>query len=107
MLRLAIVCAAVLISTDVFADDKPAPIRVLIETEKGDIEVDLDAARTPKTVANFLKYVDGKFYDGGRFHRTVTPGNQPNSKVIIEVIQAGINLEKMKDEFPPIKLERT
>jgi peptidyl-prolyl cis-trans isomerase A (cyclophilin A) len=108
MHRLTIVCAAViLISTDIFADDMPAPIRVLMQTEKGDIEVELDAARAPKTVANFLKYVDGKFYDGGRFHRTVTPNNQPNNKVKIEVIQAGINPEKVTDEFPPIKLERT
>src|SRR5205823_1109299 len=59
------------------------------------------------TVANFLRYVDGKFYDGGRFHRTVTPDNQPDNKVKIEVIQAGINPDKAKDEFAPIKLERT
>ncbi len=89
------------------ADEKPKVVRVLIETEKGDIEVELDAAKAPATVANFLRYVDNKFYDGGRFHRTVTPDNQPNNKVKIEVIQAGINPDKVKDEFAPIKLERT
>jgi len=87
------------------ADEKP--VRVRLATDLGDIEVELDAAKAPNTVANFLKYVDGKFYDGGRFHRTVTPANQPDNKVKIEVIQAGINPAKMKDEFPPIKLERT
>ena len=91
--------------------DEPAkkadPVRVVIRTEAGDIEVELDAARAPDTVANFLRYVDGKFYDGGRFHRTVTPGNQPENKVKIEVVQAGINPELAKKEFPPIKLERT
>src|SRR5437763_150812 len=86
---------------------KPAAVRVLIETEKGDIEVELDAAKAPATVANFLKYVDGKFYDGGRFHRTVTPANQPDNKVKIEVVQAGINPDRAKDEFPAVKLERT
>ncbi len=89
---------------------KPAaagPVRVLIRTEKGDIEVELDAAKAPNTVANFLKYVDGRFYDGGRFHRTVTPGNQPDNRVKIEVIQAGIAPDRAKDEFPAIKLERT
>jgi peptidyl-prolyl cis-trans isomerase A (cyclophilin A) len=85
----------------------PKPVRVLIATEQGDIVVELDAPRAPVTVANFLKYVDGKFYDGGRFHRTVKPDNQPDNKVKIEVIQAGINPAKGKDEFPPIKLERT
>ncbi len=78
-----------------------------IQTEKGDIEVELNAAQAPITVANFLKYLDGKFYDGGRFHRTVKPDNQPDNKIKIEVIQAGINPEKTKQEFPAIKLERT
>ena len=87
------------------ADEKP--VRVRIETDLGDIEVELDAAKAPNTVANFLKYVDGKFYDGGRFHRTVTPANQPENKVKIEVIQAGINPARAKDELPSIKLERT
>jgi peptidyl-prolyl cis-trans isomerase A (cyclophilin A) len=50
--------------------------------------------------------VDGKFYAGGQFHRTVTRDNQPDDKVKIEVIQAG-NPDKAKDELPPIKLERT
>src|SRR5690242_9023554 len=86
---------------------KPAPVHVLIQTEKGNIEVELNAAETPITVANFLKYVDGKFYDGGRFHRTVKPDNQPDNKVKIEVIQAGTNPEKAKEDFPAIKLERT
>lgn len=91
------------------ADEPKAakPVRVRIETDKGDIELELDAAKAPNTVANFLKYVDGKFYDGGQFHRTVTPDNQPDNKVKIEVIQGGINPKKMKDEFKPIKLERT
>jgi peptidyl-prolyl cis-trans isomerase A (cyclophilin A) len=82
-------------------------IRVRIETDQGNIEVELYAKSSPNTVANFMKYVDGRFYDGGQFHRTVTPGNQPDNKVKIEVVQAGINPEKMKDEFPAIKLERT
>ena len=50
---------------------------------------------------------DGKFYEGGLFHRTVKPDNQPDNKVRIEVIQAGVNPEREKDSFPPIKLERT
>jgi peptidyl-prolyl cis-trans isomerase A (cyclophilin A) len=87
------------------AQDKT--VRVLIQTEKGDIEVELDAGRAPGTTANFLRYVDGKFYDGGRFHRTVTRANQPDNKVKIEVIQAGIRAARARDEFPAIKLERT
>jgi peptidyl-prolyl cis-trans isomerase A (cyclophilin A) len=88
-------------------EPKVKVVRIVIETDKGDIEVELDPAKAPNTVENFLKYVDGKFYEGGRFHRTVTPDNQPNNKVKIEVVQAGINPEKVKGEFKPIKLERT
>lgn len=89
------------------AADAPKPVRVLIRTDAGDIEAELDAAKAPATVANFLRYVDGKLYDGGRFHRTVTPGNQPGNTVKIEVIQGGTHPDKAKDDFPPIKLERT
>jgi peptidyl-prolyl cis-trans isomerase A (cyclophilin A) len=99
--------AAFLLAPPVLAEEKGCPVRVLIRTDKGDIEVEVDAARAPATAANFLRYVDGKFYDGGRFHRTVKPDNQPDSKVKIEVIQAGIDPARVKDEFPPIKLERT
>jgi peptidyl-prolyl cis-trans isomerase A (cyclophilin A) len=108
--KLIAVFGAVLAVAAAAADEparKADPVRVVIRTEAGDIEVELDAARAPNTVANFLRYADGKFYDGGRFHRTVTPDNQPQNKVKIEVIQGGINPAKEKEEFPPIKLERT
>jgi len=84
-------------------------IHLVIETEMGQIEVELDAARAPVTVANFLRYVDAGHYTGGRFHRTVKlrPDNQPQSTVKIEVIQAGVNPEKEKSGWPPIAIERT
>jgi peptidyl-prolyl cis-trans isomerase A (cyclophilin A) len=99
--------AMTLLARASFTQEPARPVHVVIQTEKGDIEVALDAAKAPKTVVNFLRYVDGKFYDGGRFHRTVTPDNQPDNKVKIEVIQAGVRPDKAKDEFAPIKLERT
>jgi peptidyl-prolyl cis-trans isomerase A (cyclophilin A) len=107
MTRVLFPALALLAGTLAAGADEPRPVRVLIQTEAGDIEVELDAAKAANTVANFLKYADGKFYDGGRVHRTVTPANQPDNKVKIEVIQGGINPEKAKDEFRPIKLERT
>jgi len=105
MLSLPFLLMSVVLQTS--GEEKPTPVRVLIQTEKGDIEVELNAAQAPITVANFLKYVDGRFYDGGRFHRTVKLDNQPDNKIKIEVIQAGINPEKTKQEFAAIKLERT
>ena len=88
------------------AQDKK-PITVEIRTSLGFMEVALDPEHAPVTTENFLKYVRGGFYDGGRFHRTVTPENQPGQAVKIEVIQAGIAPSREKEEFPPIALERT
>jgi cyclophilin family peptidyl-prolyl cis-trans isomerase len=50
------------------AADNPV---VVIETSKGTIEVELFADKAPKTVENFLGYVDDKFYDGLIFHRVM------------------------------------
>lgn len=80
--------------------------RVVIQTELGDIEVEIDTIHAPITSANFLRYVDLGFYRFGRFHRTVRADNQPDSKVRIAVIQAGLDPLRVKP-FPPIKLERT
>lgn len=91
----------------VTAGEEKDLVRVIIQTEKGDIEVELNAAKAPNTTANFMKYVDAKLYEGGQFHRTVKPDNQPDNPVKIEVIQAGINPAKVKEEFSAIKLERT
>jgi cyclophilin family peptidyl-prolyl cis-trans isomerase len=52
------------------ADDLP---RVLIKTNKGDIEVELFENEAPNTVANFIALVDKGFYNGLTFHR-VLPG---------------------------------
>jgi cyclophilin family peptidyl-prolyl cis-trans isomerase len=46
---------------------------VILKTSKGDITLELDAARAPLTVANFLAYVESGQYDGTIFHR-VMPG---------------------------------
>jgi peptidyl-prolyl cis-trans isomerase A (cyclophilin A) len=47
--------------------------KVLIKTSLGDITLELDPAKAPITVKNFLAYVDAKFYDGTIFHRVI-PG---------------------------------
>ncbi len=44
---------------------------VTIHTTYGPIAVALDAQNAPKTVANFLKYVNDGFYDGTIFHRVI------------------------------------
>jgi len=45
--------------------------RVLFQTTQGDFTLELDEARAPKTVANFLAYVDSGHYSGTIFHRVI------------------------------------
>jgi peptidyl-prolyl cis-trans isomerase A (cyclophilin A) len=83
------------------------PVRVLVQTELGDIVLEVDTQHAPRTAANFLRYLDAGQYDGGAFHRTVKMDNQPDSPVKIEVIQAGVSPNRTKEGFPPIAIERT
>ena len=104
---LASLFALLFVLLVIFAHGQTKPVRVLIQTELGSIEAELDAQHAPATVANFLRYVDAGRYSGGRFHRTVKPDNQPNNAIKIEVIQGGVNSDKAKEDFAPIALERT
>lgn len=45
--------------------------RVKLVTSMGDIVLELNPAKAPKTVANFLQYVQDKHYDGTVFHRVI------------------------------------
>lgn len=81
---------------------------VVIRTELGDIQVALYLKQAPVTCANFLEYVDRFGEAGGTFYRTVTPDNQPDKAVKIEVIQGGFNPENMdSSDIRPVPLERT
>ncbi len=44
---------------------------VIIDTNMGSIEVELNQDKAPVTVKNFLSYVDSKFYNGLIFHRVI------------------------------------
>lgn len=48
----------------------PATV-VEVATNQGTFAIELDPARAPKTVENFLRYVDAKHYDGTIFHRVI------------------------------------
>ena len=110
---IALTSALSLLASAPLPSRAPEPLRaqrlphVLIETTLGAIEVEVDSVRAPISAANFLAYVDAGVYDGGRFHRTVTPANQPNDSVRIEVIQGAGNPARASERRAPIALERT
>jgi len=85
----------------------PAPVRVLLTTELGELELEVDVARAPVSAKNFLRYLEAGHYEGGLFHRTVRPDNQPTNKVKIDVVQAGAAPAKEQAGFPAVPLERT
>ncbi len=45
---------------------------VVLTTTLGEIEIELDEAKAPISVKNFLQYVDDGFYDGVIFHRVIS-----------------------------------
>jgi peptidyl-prolyl cis-trans isomerase A (cyclophilin A) len=97
--------AALVLCRDAAAQAKSLP-QIRIHTALGDIIAVVDTVRAPVTSANFLGYVDAGVYANGRFHRTVTPQNQPDNLVKIEVIQGGRD-SAHAGERAPIPLERT
>src|SRR3954471_2989375 len=89
---------------------KAGEVLVRIETPLGSIDVAVDTTHAPITAANFLKYVDAKLYDSGRFHRVTRADNYtpaPPDKPAMEIIQGGINPERRREGFEAIPLERT
>lgn len=72
---------------------------VLLETNEGEILVELFADKAPLSVANFLRYVDAKHYDETIFHRVVR-------KFVIQ--GGGYNRDfERKETFEPIPNEAT
>ena len=69
--------------------------KIRIVTTAGTILATLDPKHAPKTTANFLKYVDAKFFNGGTFFRAI-----PNF-----VIQGGNKTKETTHDLPPIALE--
>jgi peptidyl-prolyl cis-trans isomerase B (cyclophilin B) len=62
---------AALVTAAGIAAGAQAAQQVKLETSFGDIVIQLNAAAAPKTVANFLTYVNSGFYDGTIFHRVI------------------------------------
>lgn len=64
---------------------------VVMETSLGTLKIELDGDKAPVTVANFLGYVDDKFYDGTIFHRVI-----PNFMVQGGGFKPGMKQKKTK-----------
>ena len=66
--RCAVFCAGATLAGAAFAADAP---QVAIKTNMGEIVLELDQEKAPKSSANFLAYVKSGFYKGTIFHRVI------------------------------------
>lgn len=107
--------AALLVATPAFAQAPaptptpaatplPAPaagmVRVVIATALGPVTVDLARDKAPKTVANFLRYVDAKRFDNTGFYRAMKIGETAG------LVQGGVR-NRTDLIFPPVAHEPT
>src|SRR5262245_42544717 len=67
---------------------------VVMAPSMGTIKIELDDARAPDTVKNFLQYVDDKFYDGTIFHRVM-----PNFMIQGGGFEPGLKDAKSKEDI--------
>jgi peptidyl-prolyl cis-trans isomerase A (cyclophilin A) len=80
---------------------------VLLETDLGDILLELYPDAAPLTTQNFLRYVREGRYGGATFYRVVRADNQPDDPVKIAVIQGGLGMGEHPNKYPPIPHETT
>lgn len=81
---------------------QPGKVRVRLVTSMGAITVALDARRAPKTVANFLAYVDDGRFEGTTFYRTARRKTEPSKGFI----QGGVGTDARR-MLDPLPLEPT
>ncbi len=91
MTKTALLLAALLVAASASAQT------VKLQTSEGDIRIELNAEKAPKSVANFLQYVKAGHYNGVIFHRVI-----PSFMVQTGGYDAKLNQRPTK---PPIPLE--
>lgn len=99
--RVFLACVAFVL---VSAAPRPEPgmVRVRLVTSAGNITLALDARRAPKTVANFMLYVDDGRLEGTEFYRTARRVSNPK----LGFVQGGIGTDARR-MLPALPLEPT
>ena len=105
-MRMMMMTAALALSACATTADGADKPRVVLDTEAGQMVLELELERAPLTVCNFLSYVTDGDYEAGSFFRTVVSVTNTNPNPI-DVIQAATPRGSDDDLRPPIPLERT
>ena len=82
----------VIVASQIFSCSHPAykDPHLIIETNFGNIEIELYPEKAPKSVHAFLSYVDSGLYKDCSFYRVLKEENQPSAAFKTELIQGGI-----------------
>ncbi len=80
--------------------------KVVLETDAGNITIEVYTKQAPVTAANFLRYVDEGLFSRATFYRVLRPDNQPKDSVKINVLQGGL-APVFNAALLPIKHEST
>ena len=109
--RAALVVLAGALAAGAWAADAP---RVKMVTTLGEFVVELDPEKAPKTVENFLQYVNDKHYDGTVFHRVIdnfmVQGGGFTAEMQQKPVRAPVALEArngLKNQVGTIAMART
>ncbi len=112
-LALTGIALAAMLSVAIPVQAQDAP-KVKLATSMGDIVVQLNPAKAPKTVENFLAYVKDKHYDGTVFHRVIdgfmVQGGGFTADMVQKPTKAPIPLEAangLKNDTYTIAMART
>jgi peptidyl-prolyl cis-trans isomerase A (cyclophilin A) len=103
-LMVGVVIAMFVLNCDRRQESNPV---ILMQTEIGDIVVELYLKRAPCTTENFLRYADEDRFVDASFYRVVRMDNQPNDNIMIEVVQGGLGFRESDLRLPPIAHETT
>lgn len=92
MLKRFALALPLVLTVPATAQESPAPRtdRVVLQTARGDITLEIETERAPLTAANFLRYVNENRFDGTRFYRAMRLdwGTQPNG-----LLQGGTQMD--------------
>lgn len=80
---------------------------VTMQTQCGEITLEIYLDRAPVSAGNFMRYVRENRFVGAVFYRVVRSDNQPDNPVKIAVIQGGLQDEIANQSLPPISHETT
>ncbi|MDO8558923.1 MAG: peptidylprolyl isomerase [bacterium] len=84
-------------------EKEPEKVLGIMETSKGNIELELYPSVAPKTVLNFLSLAEKGFYDGTKFHRVIddfmVQGGDPLSKTDDPAVGTGGPGYQFEDEI--------